>query len=768
MATADFAPALDDVQSVETFVIGFFTDSDLLRDTATAQIENDDGTVTPGYFLANNVEDLRGAFNSILDGVGSSVATFTSPAVSVNSLNRLLNRDVLYFTMFRPASNGEPHWDGNLKAYTLGRPAGADPNVDNADLAILDDNGVRAINDDGIFRDSARSIWSANADGGTVTSGGFVSRLSANRRVVTNVAGADLFAADNEVVASNTQITAADLGLAVPPDPEGAAAVEARRMELLRFASGLEEDGMTPRRVIGDPLHTQPLIISYAGDADDLRLFFTTNDGYFHAIDPTPANASDDLEEFAFIPKELLPNLDTIERNPPALPNVSQKMYGLDGPLTSYIEGDTNFVVDPDERLYVYSAMRRGGTSYYALDLGAGGRSNPQLAFQIDRGDAGFAKLGQTWSAATPASVKIGGVQTDVLIFGGGYDTSHDTAYTTNDGAGNAIYMVNATSGALVWSASNSGATLNIDEMVYSIPSDVTVLDINQDGLADRMYVGDLGGQVWRFDIADSGITGARLAALGGADDADERRFFNAPRVARILTDDQNFLTIAIGSGWRSHPLATENQDRLYMLKDRNVFGPQVDATTGDIVYPEALTNDDLVAIELGTPPDAGALSGAGGWYLDLPNSGEKNLSTALLADNRVFFTTYAPTGSAVSCIPTPVSGVGRLYGLDILTGLPALMNTDGAGEGFIVLEAAGIPPGVQSVFVEPACEMNCDDPDPDDPDPPLPVTSTNNGTCSGVSEHTLMVGFQEIPVGVCTEPRRTYWSQSDEPLEDL
>ena len=27
------------------------------------------------------------------------------------------------------------------------------------------------------------------------------------------------------------------------------------------------------------------------------------------------------------------------------------------------------------------------------------------------------------------------------------------------------------------------------------------MLDLNQDGLADRMYVGDMGGQVWRFDI---------------------------------------------------------------------------------------------------------------------------------------------------------------------------------------------------------------------------------------------------------------------------
>ena len=38
--------------------------------------------------------------------------------------------------------------------------------------------------------------------------------------------------------------------------------------------------------------------------------------------------------------------------------------------------------------------------------------------------------------------------------------------------------------------------------MTHSIPAGIRVLDIDQDGYADRMYVGDMGGRVWRFDIS--------------------------------------------------------------------------------------------------------------------------------------------------------------------------------------------------------------------------------------------------------------------------
>ena len=768
--SADILPGMEEDQTIQTFTIGFFTNSQLLRDTATGEVppmdpDDPNAQPIPGYFLADNVEELERAFNSIFTQIETDVSTFTAPAASVNSLNRLQNRNILYFTMFQPSSMGQPHWDGNLKAYKIGRENAS------SELTILDANNRPAITADGIFEPSARSIWSASADGGTVTEGGFASRLGLTRTVVTDVAGSNLFAADNRLEESNTTITKDMLGIPVAPGPTGEEDAEQRRKALLRFASGIAEDG-TPIRQIGDPLHTRPLILTYAGGGDDLAVFLSTNDGFLHKLDPTPIDGFiGDLEEWAYMPSELLTNLDVIERNPPALPNATQKLYGLDGPLTAFIEGDTNSIVDPDERVFLYSAMRRGGTSYYALDLGSGGRQNPKLAFKISRGDPGFDRLGQTWSAAEPAKMQIGSDTRDVLVFGGGYDTDHDNNYAEST-VGSAIFIVDAKTGDLLWRASSEDAAdLTLSDMKYPIPSNVTVLDINQDGLADRMYVGDLGGQVWRFDNIEGDITGARLATLGAAGSvADERRFYNAPAVTRILSRTDSFLAIAIGSGWRAHPLSTQNNDRLYVLKDENVFTPQVDEN-GAVVYPAPLTNSDLVGLQLDQSADAGQLQGAGGWFLELGASGEKSLSSALIADNRVFFTSYSPESGPLGCQPSAAVGTGRLYALNILTGQPALVNADGQTVSFNLLESGGIPPEPQLVFVEPPCVANCDvlnDGDPDNDDEAVYATGDDNECLNPGSEVYLQNGFEGVATDICTAPVKTYWSESDLPLEDL
>ncbi|MFT6639575.1 MAG: type IV pilus assembly protein PilY1 [Patiriisocius sp.] len=85
---------------------------------------------------------------------------------------------------------------------------------------------------------------------------------------------------------------------------------------------------------------------------------------------------------------------------------------------------------------------------------------------------------------------------------------------------GNAIYIVNAQTGELIWKADRN----KFSDMDYSITSDVRVLDIDADGLTDRLYVGDMGGQVWRFDInsgheaGETLVYGGVMAKLGGQD----------------------------------------------------------------------------------------------------------------------------------------------------------------------------------------------------------------------------------------------------------
>ncbi|NNF16285.1 MAG: hypothetical protein HKN70_06030 [Gammaproteobacteria bacterium] len=741
--TSDVASGIDDVQTIDTYVIGFFTDSDLLRDTATGEILYDaDGTLLPapreGYFLAEDPDQLADAFATIFGGVTADVSSFTAPTVSVNSLNRLTNRDTLYFTMFEQSRRGEPHWNGNLKAYRIGT-AGTD------DLAILDAAGNRALDDSGNFKPSARSIWTLVADGpdgGDVSKGGMASRLSASRKIYSNVTtSANLADLSNRVRPENTDLTKTLLGIDGATDDE--------RTALINFAKGLNPDG-SPRKVLGDPLHSEPYVATFSGADDDLMLFFGTNDGYLHAVDPTPATATEDLEQFAFIPKELLRQLPRIKENPPSTDPIGNKAYGMDGPITGWIQNDDgDGVIESGETLHIYAGMRRGGgaqSSYHALNLA--NRSEPKHEFEISRSRTGYAKLGQTWSPLSHGKIRVGGTARDVLFFGGGYDTNQDSNYTP-DAMGNAVYIADALTGNKIWSASNSGEALNLPDMKFSIPSEIRIIDINQDGFIDRMYVGDMGGQVWRFDIdnfasdpADA-ITGGLLAKLGGTDAADARRFYSPPSVARFLEDGESFLTVALGSGYRAHPLDEDVNDRFYILRDDNVLGPELD-DSGDPEYGD--TNPALLIedADLAVISDTMAVSGAfAGWKLILPGSGEKSLSAAITIDGRVFFSTYTPETPALSCEPVAAIGLGKLYGIDILTGLPTLYDDpDATTPVFSVdLDPAGIPPTPRLVFTEPTC-TDCD-------------TTVFN-------EVAILPGGDPIDPRISTSPIKTYWYQTD------
>ena len=164
--------------------------------------------------------------------------------------------------------------------------------------------------------------------------------------------------------------------------------------------------------------------------------------------------------------------------------------------------------------IYLYTGMRRGGRGYYALDVSD--RSAPKYLWQINGGSGDYVKLGQTWSKMIPATVNFKGNKTKVLFFGGGYDPAEDGYSTRTDHTmGNAIYMADAATGKLLWSASNSGADLSLSDMRSSIVANIVAIDSNQDGLTNLLYTADVGGRVWRIDL-DNTSTSAGSFAKGG------------------------------------------------------------------------------------------------------------------------------------------------------------------------------------------------------------------------------------------------------------
>src|SRR4029077_1230495 len=147
-------------------------------------------------------------------------------------------------------------------------------------------------------------------------------------------------------------------------------------------------------------------------------------------------------------------------------------------------------IVETGDKVYAVFGFGRGGSAYYALDV----TSPTKPRFLWEKTSTDLPMLGQAWSAPVITRVNVNSTsQTDaqkfVVIFGAGYDSSQDNYVQTTDGVGNGIYMLELATGNLLWSAGPTTSTANFKHpfMKNSIPSDITVLDLNGDSFADRM-----------------------------------------------------------------------------------------------------------------------------------------------------------------------------------------------------------------------------------------------------------------------------------------
>ena len=737
-------------QTITTHTVGFANAAlaapdSLIRLTATAG---------GGQFVsASNADTLRSEISKVFASILEVNTTFSSPAVSVNAFNRSIHLNDLYFTLFKP--DGGSHWPGNLKKYKLDffidiNDVDNDGDTTESIPFIADKNGNNAVDSNtGFFvadgtpgLPSVQSYWSDVVDGDVIENGGAAGEFDNNapRNVYTftgsytNVNGvftpnvADLTSSVNQVDKTNSAITEVMLGIVGQSPstqlPASTSASTPRIETLLDWASGLDVfskygvPGTTSdqRLEMGDPLHSQPALVQYGGSAasPDLVAYVATNDGYLHAID-----ADDGSELFSFIPQELLTNLNVLMEDSSA-----NKTYGLDGDVVAWINdanGDGS-IGGAGEHVYLYIGMRRGGNNIYSVDVT--NRNSPKLRWVIKGGFGGYAELGQTWSSINVAKVKDesdpSGSKT-VLIFGGGYDINQDNASVrTPDTKGRAVYIADAESGQLLWSAGPGGNLPLTGEMKYSIPSRVTSLDISGDKNIDRLYVADMGGQIFRFDIDEStasfspaSITGGRIADLAqDSSPADTRRFYYPPDVALIAErGKQAYLALAITSGYRAHPNNIDVHDRIYLLKDKNIYsapGTYVTLTEADLYNAtENLAGGEGVSGTDKTTQNAAitALGNTEGWYVFLDDEtpagnwlGEKGLSEALIIEGTVIVTTFVPTPPQATVLDNCTlqqAGSGKVFFMNVLNATPVITaSTDKRpGRHLYGIAKSGIPP---------------------------------------------------------------------------
>lgn len=648
------------------------------------------------HFNAESASDLITAFDSILEVATDSTNSFAAPAITVDQFTRYSHRDDMYLALFQP--NNTQRWAGNLKRYSF-------------DGQVKDRTGTLAMDSStGAFSPDAKSYWSVNADGGNVAEGGAAYELNINTRKVYTYLDSgdkDLTSTVNEFSETNDDITAAILN--VP---------ESERTNLLKWARGVDVDnetrGSRTRLQMGDPLHSRPAILNYGGTETnpDSVVFIATNEGFMHAI-----NSEDGNEVFSFIPSDLLSNLNVNYQNERTI----NRLYGLDGDLTLWTnDADNNGNINGSDHAYLYMGMRRGGRNYYALDVTE--KAAPEFLWSIKggpgvvdggNGTAGFENLGQSWSKPTLTKINIANEVKDVLVFGGGYSPTLDHSNMRSpDTMGNDLYIVEADTGDLIWSKDIADNTkFDNSQMLYAIPSAPRIIDLNGDGIMDQIYIGDMGGQVWRFDIdnrtasADELVTGGVIANLADSTVAGSRRFFYPPDIALVENQGNRFLSVSVGSGNRAHPLGTSVENRFYMIRQNDIYGAPdgygmvdpITSTESTTVYRPVTETDlyDATANLIGSTDVLIAdnaisdLQAKEGWLLKMESSGEKVLAASLTVNNQVIFTSYLPESvSTDTC--SPAVGKGRYYSVSVFDATPT--SGTAASARYTDLATSGIP----------------------------------------------------------------------------
>lgn len=687
MNNNDLNTSLDGKQTVSTYTIGFGEDAQADAEPLLKEAAKLGGGK---YFPAQDTASLTAALTNVLANLEPSNDSLTSASVAANNFDRTETLNSVYYAMFQPDRG--PRWQGNLKKYKVegGIQVGQ--------------GSVPAIHEaSGHFSPDVTSFWSSTKDGDQVGEGGVAEMLrnKTNRTIYSDLGASNNLISFTKENAETYFGSADDLAteLDVPVDDVST---------YIDWAKGIDVDDENENNsttdvrddVFGDPLHSKPLVINYG---DKIRIVIGTNSGALHMFEDLGATVD---ESWAFMPKEFFNIIKPLRENY----STANKVYGIDGRITSHIRDiNGNGIVDGSDTVWIFFGLRRGGTSYYGMNITD--PAAPKLMWKIDANTSGFGELGQSWSQPKVGYSKlniVSGSAKPVLFFGGGYDISKDAdGVGTSDSVGRSVYMIDAETGALKWSMAPSNATTSFSG-TDSIPSTVATLDSDGDGLVDRVYTGDTGGNVWRVDMPSANPTGEepwtvfKLASVGTEipdDNTNDRRFFNEPSLVRTfisetleteVTDEEGvtktirvhqekpYDAILLGSGDRSNPLGTDTIDRFYMFKDENITTLSFSESSTPSV-PIVIKETDLydytydpfenVSAE-GLEDLKVAVSKKSGWYITLTDSGEKSSSSAIAINGVVYFTSFIPPELGVNAISCELpNGQGWLYAVDLALG---------------------------------------------------------------------------------------------------
>lgn len=673
------------------------------------------------YYSASNAQTLKDGLLSALSGV--QTRTGSSSAAATSNLEPVNGDNYVYVALYRTAK-----WDGDLKAFEIDPATGAlsgaelwsakeilDTRVSSA-AAQSPSNDVRSIKflDDTVTPAVLKEFNSANLPG---TELAYFENICGRAQTIDQCGtdGNDLTATQKATANSADTLINYLRGRPTYED-EASNATTANRIFRGR------------EHVLGDIVNAVPVYVkkppfgfadstytAFKAAEDDREgtVYVAANDGMLHAFNAENGDENLGEERWAYIPKMVMPNMWKLaDRN-----YENDHRYYVDGSPTVAdvcIEklgttSETKHICKAADKwkTILVGGLNKGGCGYYAMDVTD--PDNPVGMWEFTNADlvsAGYGgNLGYSYGNPIVAKNKDGRW---VVIVSSGYNNYPGGCGTTGDGNGH-LYVLDAYTGQILQDiptytsgttpAGTTGAPSNLGKLNAWIE--------NADHpVAERIYGGDMLGNVWRFDFdnntAPSGAEAVLLAQLKDGT-GNSQPITTKPELAVV---NSNLPVILVGTGRYLHnsdtdPAALEQRQSIYALKDKLEATGISDVRSGNmkertLTQTTGNANGTLAGRTIRTITGESISWGShDGWYFDLDPNG-KSPGERVNVDMSLQFNLLTVPANVPETNACSIGGYGLLYFIDINTGLN--LSTAAEGMAGIRLSSNALIAGIKTV----------------------------------------------------------------------
>jgi type IV pilus assembly protein PilY1 len=442
-------------------------------------------------------------------------------------------------------------------------------------------------------------------------------------------------------------------------------------------------------------------------------VYIGANDGMLHAINADDTSANEGKERWAYAPSMVLDNMWKL-----ASTDYSNfHSYYLNGDIVvnDVCTANCTSASSAVWKTILVAGLNGGGKGYFALDIT--NPDSPLVLWEFDTTDD--SDIGYSYGNPIVTKKADG---TWVVLLTSGYNNTTGT----NPGKGY-LYVLNAGTGAVISKYDTGVGDATTPSGLAKINAFVADGAVNN--TAKFVYGGDLLGNVWRFDInsSQSSINPFKLAVLKDPSGVIQPITVR-PELAEI--NSKTILYVGTGRYLGTSDLTNTQINTIYAISDDATGTPTtlVNPRSSSLMVNQVLVNDTLTATRhVQQPANTVDFTTGRGWYVDFPDSGERQNVPAQL----VFGTLLLPTTVPSNTVCSP-GGTGWLNFLDYRTGA--------AVSGNVVASKTNAPiVGINVLYVKGKPVVNivtADNPTPQFPAVQPPFTG---GSASGFTNHRVI-----------------------------